>query len=115
RADEEIAKAKGAQLASQVSENVERAYFALLIAQRHRLVAEKKVERSGRGAQLASTVAMSVGKAMESQTVLVEATKELVAADSEGRPWSRSLNAFIGFPTDKKLNLALTEPGSAVG
>src|SRR5262249_48661129 len=80
RADEEIAKAKGAQMASQISENVERAYFALLIAQRHRLVAEKKVERLGGGSQLASTVAMPVGKTMESQTVLVEATKELVAA-----------------------------------
>src|SRR5215470_8710009 len=68
RADEEIAKAKGAQMASQVAENVERAYFGLLIAQRHHGVAEKKVERLSSGSQLASTVAMSTGKAKESQT-----------------------------------------------
>jgi outer membrane protein TolC len=110
RADEEIAKAKGTQMASQVSENVERSYFALLIAQRHRLVAEKKVERLGGGSQLASTVAMPVGKAKESQTAFVEATKELVAADSEVEEWSRSLNALIGFPADTELILAVPEP-----
>src|SRR5499425_241275 len=49
RADEEIARAKSAQMASQVSENVERAYFALLIAQRQHFIAEKKVERLSGG------------------------------------------------------------------
>jgi outer membrane protein TolC len=110
RADEEIAKAKGAQMAAQVSENVERAYFGLLIAQKHHLVAEKKVERLSGGSQLASTVAMAVGRVMESQTAFVEATKELVAADSEVEEWSRSLNALIGFPPDTKLILAVPEP-----
>jgi outer membrane protein TolC len=114
RADEEIARAKGAQMASQVSENVERAYFALLIAQRHRLVAEKKVERLGGGSQLVSAVAMPVGKVMESQTALVAATKELVAADSEVEEWSRSLNALIGFPPDTNLILAVPEPVTEV-
>src|SRR5215470_14573585 len=74
RADEEIAKAKGAQMASQVSENVERAYFALLIAQRRQFIAEKKVERLESGSQLASTIAMPVNKATESQTAFLEAS-----------------------------------------
>jgi outer membrane protein TolC len=110
RADEEIAKAKGAQMAAQVSENVERAYFGLLIAQKHHLVAENKVERLTGGAQLARTVAMPVGKTMESETAFVEATKELVEADSEIQEWSRSLNVLIGVPPDTKLILAVPEP-----
>jgi len=44
RADEQIARAKGAQLVAQISENVERLYFALLIAQRRQIIAEKKIE-----------------------------------------------------------------------
>jgi outer membrane protein TolC len=110
RADEEIARAKGAQMASQVSENVERAYFALLIAQRHQFMAEKKVERLSGASQLVSTVAMPAGKPVDSQAVLVEASKELVAADSEVEEWSRSLNELIGFPRDTKLILAIPEP-----
>jgi len=110
RADEEIAIAKGAQMASQVSENVERSYFALLIAQRHQLMAQKKVERLSGGTQLVSTVAMSVGKPVESQAALVEASKELVAADSEVEEWARSLNALLGFRPDTKLILAVPEP-----
>jgi outer membrane protein TolC len=114
RADEEIARAKGAQMAAQVSENVERAYFGLLIAQRRHLVAEKKVERLSGVAQLASTVAMSVGKTMESPAALVEATKELVAADSEVEEWSRPLNTLIGFAPETKLILAVPEPATEV-
>jgi outer membrane protein len=110
RADEEIARAKGAQMASQISENVERSYFALLIAQRHQFIAHKKIERLSGGSQLVNTVAISAGKATESQAAFVEASKELVAADSEVEEWSRSLNALIGFGPDAKLILALPEP-----
>src|SRR6516164_2143375 len=44
RADEQIARAKGAQLTAQTSENVERLYFELLIANRRQAIAQKKVE-----------------------------------------------------------------------
>ena len=114
RADEEIARAKSAQMASQVSENVERAYFALLIAQRRRFIAEKKVDRLESGSQLASTIAMPVNKVRESQTAVLEASKELAAADGDVEEWSHSLNALIGFPPDTKLNLTVPEPVSEV-
>jgi len=114
RADEEIARAKSAQMASQVSENVEHAYFALLIAQRRRFMAEKKVERLGSGSQLASTIAMPVNKVMESQTAFLEASKELAAADGDFEEWSHSLNTLIGFPPDTNLILTVPEPVSEV-
>ena len=58
RADEEIASAKGAQLAAQTSEKVERVYFELLIANRRQTIAQKKVEAGQNTQQLASAVAM---------------------------------------------------------
>src|SRR5215831_18126442 len=58
RADEQIAQAKVGQLAAQTSENVERLYFELLIANRRQTIAQKKVEALQITQQLASTVAM---------------------------------------------------------
>jgi outer membrane protein TolC len=110
RADEEIARAKGAQMVAQMSENVERSYFGLLIAQRHQLIAQKKVERMSAGSQLVTPVAMGVGKTVEGPAALVEASKELIVSDSEVEEWARSLNALIGFPRDTKLILAAPEP-----
>jgi outer membrane protein TolC len=110
RADEEIAKAKGAQMAAQISESVERSYFGLLIAQRRQLIAQKKVERLSGGSQLLTTVAMQVGKPVEGPPALVEASKELIVSDSEVEEWTRSLNALIGVPQDTKLILAIPEP-----
>ena len=110
RADEQIAKAKGGQLAAQTAENVERVYFSLLIAQRHQTVVEKKVEAINSTSQLASTVAMPVGNVMEHEAAFLAASKELVAIESEVSELTESLNALMSFAPGTKLILAVPEP-----
>src|SRR4030095_4391495 len=110
RADEEIAKAKAAGMTSQIAMNIEHAYFALLIAQRQQTVAETKVKTLESGSQLASTIAMPVGNMMEHKSALLEASKELVAANNEVTELTHSLNTLIGFAADTKLLLVPPEP-----
>jgi outer membrane protein len=110
RADERIAQAKVGQLTAQTSENVERAYFALLIAQRRQTVAQKKLESIENTSHLASTVAMTSRSAVEPHAVALEAGKELVTAESEVTELTHSLNILIGFATDTTLILAVPEP-----
>ena len=110
RADERIASAKVAQMSAQAAESVERVYFRLLIAQRRQTVAQKKVDAIESGQLLASTVAMPAGTAGEHQAALFEASKELVAAESEADELTESLNVLIGFAQKTKLILDIPEP-----
>jgi len=110
RADERIASAKVAQMSAQASESVERVYFRLLIAQRRQTVAQKKVDAIESGQLLASTVAMPAGTGGEHQAALFEASKELVAAESEADELAESLNALVGFAPKTKLILDIPEP-----
>jgi outer membrane protein TolC len=110
RADEQIARAKGAQLASQISENVERVYFDLLIASRRQTIARKKVEALQNTQQLASTVTLQTRNVVDHAAAFLEASKELVTTDSQVSELTQSLNALIGFAPDTKLVLAVPEP-----
>ena len=110
RADERIAQAKVAQLSAQNSENVERLYFALLIAQRHQIVVQKKVEAIESPAPVVSTVATTTRNPIEHETALLQASKELVATDDEVAELTHTLNALIGFSPDTRLILAAPEP-----
>jgi outer membrane protein TolC len=110
RADERIAKAQVAQLAAQTSENVERVYFGLQVAQRRQIVAKKKVEVLESESLLVSTVAMPVGNVVEHSAALFEAEKELVSAESDVNELTESLNALTGFASDTKLILDIPEP-----
>jgi hypothetical protein len=47
---------------------------------------------------------------MTRTTLFLEASKELAATDGDVEEWSHSLNALIGFPPDRKLNLTVPEP-----
>jgi outer membrane protein len=111
-ADEQIARAKAGQLAAQTAENVERAYFVLLIAERHQAITEKKVEIIEGASPLVSTVAMPAKNVVEHQAALLEASKELIAAGSEVTELTHALNALIGFAPDTKLILAVPEPAA---
>jgi outer membrane protein TolC len=110
RADEEIARAKAAGLTSQIATNVEQTYFALLIAQRQHTVAEMRIKMLESAPQLAS--ATPPANMMETKNALLDASKELAAADHEVTRLTQSLNALIGFPADTKLALAAPEPGT---
>jgi len=112
RADEGIARAKVAQQAAQMSENVERVYFGLLIAQRRQIVAEKKVEGLDSGSPTARTVAMPSGNRLEHQVALLEAGKELASAESEVSDLTQSLNALLGFSEKTRLVLDVPEPAA---
>jgi len=110
RADEQIAKAKGAQLTAQTAEKVAHIYFALLIAQRRQTVAEKKFEALKSESQLATTAALQVVHVMGHEAAFLEASKELVATDSEASELALSLNTLMGFDPGTKLILAVPEP-----
>ena len=110
RADEQIARAKGAQLAAQTSENLERVYFELLIANRRQTIAQKKVEALQSTQQLASTVAMQTRNVVDSDVAFLEASKELVMRESQVSELTKSLNALIGFAPDTRLVLEVPEP-----
>jgi len=110
RADERIASAKMTQMSAQAAESVERVYFRLLIAQRRQTLAQKKVDAIESGQLLASTVAMPAGTGGEHQAALFEASKALVAAESEADELTESLNALVGFAPKTKLVLDIPEP-----
>jgi outer membrane protein len=110
RADEQIAIAKVAQLAAQASENVERVYFALLIAQRLQSVAEKKLEALESASVAPRTAAVPAENLMERQAALLEARKELIARDTEVAELTQSLNTLLGFTSNTKLVLEVPEP-----
>lgn len=109
RADEQIARAKGGQLTAQTSENLERVYFELLIANRRQTIAQKKVAALQNTQQLA-TVAMQSRNVVDSDAAFLEASKELVMTESQVSELTKSLNALIGFAPDTRLVLAVPEP-----
>jgi outer membrane protein len=111
-ADERIAQAKAAQLATQNAESVERVYFGLLIAQRHRTIAEAKIEMTGSASPMVSTAALPLKDSAERDAASLEASKELVTTDSEVSELTYALNTLIGFPPDTKLVLAVPDPAT---
>jgi outer membrane protein len=92
RADETIARAKGSQMVAQTASNVERAYFALLVAQRQQAVAEIKT------------------KMATSQASVLNVSKDLLTSRSEVTELTQSLNALLGFALDTQLELAAPDP-----
>jgi outer membrane protein TolC len=111
RADEEIAKAKGAHLAAQLTAEVERTYFAVLIAQRRQAVAETAVMLES-GLRLTSTGTPPLGSLTERHTALLKASKELETINGELAELTRALNSMLGFDPDTVLDLAAPEPAA---
>jgi outer membrane protein TolC len=109
KAGEAIAQAKAAQLNGQIAGNVERLYFGLLIAQRRQTATVTKVKMIESELQLVSTVVPPLAGIADRQSALLEAGKELVAANSLVTESTRSLNALIGLAPDTKLELTAPE------
>jgi outer membrane protein TolC len=110
RADEIVAEAKAGQLPDQTAANVERAYFGLLIAQRNQAAAEAKVRMLEASLQVATTTAVPIGGMTERRRAFLEASKDLITADSRVTELSRSLNTLIGAPLETQLQLVTPEP-----
>lgn len=113
RADERIARAQASAASTQLTANVERAYFELLIAQRRQTEAEANVEISERKLQIASaatTPAYGLDGMTERETALLEAKKSLLAATDKVRELTRALTDLTGFPDGARLELAPPPP-----
>src|SRR5262249_27791021 len=110
RADERIAQTKASLMNSQVAGNATRIYFELLIAQRRQTAAEAKVKRIEPGLQIATNVALSTDTVADRRTAFLEASKELITANSHVTELMHSLNTLIGFAPETELELAVPEP-----
>jgi outer membrane protein TolC len=103
RADERIAQAKAAAVASQVSADVERTYLALLIAQRELVAAQVKTKMLDAPVQLAR---FTPGQSSpDRQAAILEAAKATVTANSHVTELTQSLNTLMGLPLDTRLEL----------
>jgi outer membrane protein len=102
RADERVAKAKAGLPAKEVSSDVERSYFELLVAQRQRQVAEGRFKMCENKWRLASASTPPAGMA-EYEVEWIEDNKALVLATSKVKEAAVTLNALLGWPADTEL------------
>src|SRR5215475_9686621 len=110
KADERIARAKANAASVQLTADVERAYFDLLIAQRRRAEAMVNVEIAERKLQIASAAAAPVDGMAERETALLEAKKGLLAASDKVTELTHSLTDLTGLPEDARLELIPPPP-----
>jgi outer membrane protein TolC len=113
RADERIARAKANAASTQLTADVERAYFELLIAQRRQTEAEANVEIAERKLQIASaatTPPNGLDGMAGRETVLLEAKKALLAASDKVTELTNSFVDLTGFPDDARLELVPPAP-----
>lgn len=100
RADENIAKAKAGVPLAELSMNVEKSYFDLLIAQRELTIAQAKAN------SLIDKVRDSGPSAAE-RLEMVEAQKSVSLIDSKVRKLSAILSNMMGLPIDTELGLVI--------
>ena len=110
KADERIAQAKADAASVQLTADVERAYFDLLIAQRRQAEASANVETAERKLQIASAAAAPVEGMVERETALLEAKKALLAASDKVKELTNSLTVLTGLPEDARLELIPPHP-----
>ncbi|MGH9752853.1 MAG: TolC family protein [Blastocatellia bacterium] len=113
RADERVARAKAGAVLAQLTVDVERAYFDLLIAQRRRTEAEANVEIAERKLQIASAAAapmIGLDGMAERETALLEAKKAILAASDKVIELTNSFTDLTGFPDDARFELAPPPP-----
>jgi outer membrane protein TolC len=102
RADERLAMAKAGMPVESASANVEKDYYAALVAQRQAVAARAELEALRNGKFLASTAAALPADHTEQE---MAAAKQLVSAESKAKELVVSLNERLGFPMDTELEL----------
>jgi outer membrane protein TolC len=110
KADERIARAKANAASVQLTADVERAYFDLLIAQRRQAEAMANVEIAESKLQIASAPAAPVDGLAPRETALLEAQKALLDANDEVKELTNSLTVLTGLPEDARLELVPPPP-----
>jgi outer membrane protein TolC len=111
RADERIAMAKASAPVARRAreEELEGAYFKLLIAQRQLLSAERKL-KSPENRSLYATTAVQLVHTQVLQPESVEARIAFETAVTKVRELTTSLNRAMGWPDDTPLDLVLPDP-----
>jgi outer membrane protein TolC len=102
RADERVAMAK-AGMPVETASNVEKDYYALLVAQRQLEVAKATAAVLRNKQLLASNAAMLPNHDDNNS----EAAKALVIADSKVKELTASLNLLLGYPVEGELELVI--------
>jgi len=110
KADERIAEAKANAASVQLTADVERAYFDLLIAQRRQDEARANVEIAEGKLQIASAAAAPVDGMAERETALLEAKKAFLAASDKVTELTDSLTDLTGLPEGARLELVPPPP-----
>jgi outer membrane protein TolC len=101
RADERLARAK-AGMPIETAANVEKDYYALLVAERELVVAKSAAQAIQAKTLLASTTPTLPSENAEQE---IAAAKQLVMADSRVKQLTVALNDRIGYPSDTELEL----------
>jgi outer membrane protein TolC len=102
RADERVAMAK-AGMPVETASNVEKSYYALLVAQRQLEVAKGNAAALRNKLLLASNVSMLPSHDEDNS----EAAKALVIAGSKVKELTASLNLLLGYPLEGELELVI--------
>src|SRR5262245_17736994 len=110
KADERIARANANAASVQLTADVERVYFDLLIAQRRQAEARANVEIAERKLQIASAAAAPVDGVVERETAMLEAKKALLAASDKVKELTSSLSGLTGLPEEARLELIPPPP-----
>lgn len=104
RADENIARAKAGMPVSEISANVEKNYYGLLVAERELSIARTNAE-SARNHQLLASNAVITGELSNHLADEAQVGKALVIAESKVRERMASLNLLLGYPAETELEL----------
>ena len=109
RADERIARAKAGMSIADASGTVEKAYFALLIAQRQEALAKTRWKKAETAPTIASLTPIAVNSAMP-QFDGVVARRDLDEASSKVTELTAALNDLLGWAPETRLVLETPSP-----
>jgi len=108
-ADERIARAKAGMPVSETANNVEKAYYQLLVAQRQLAFAKAKATETGNKWLVASSSSTPVASGSHDED-LIEASNALAIATTRVKEFTASLNDLLGWPPDTELQLVPPDP-----
>jgi outer membrane protein TolC len=108
-ADERIARAKAGMPVSETANNVEKAYYELLVAQRQMAFTKAKATETGNRWLVASSSAMPVASGSHDEE-LIESSNALAIAAARVKELTAALNDLLGWPPDTELQLVPPDP-----
>jgi len=108
-ADERIARAKAGMPVSEKANQVEKTYYALLVAQRQLVVAKVKAMETENKWLVASNSAIPVASASHDEE-LIETSNALALATTKVKELTASLDDMLGWSPDTELQLVPPDP-----